>query len=166
MRVLRARSTRRPRSITPADSGYDVPVPRPARVILVLLLLVLQVILAGVRGQALVVDACADARKDAAARGALALPDEFEDWSRGSHRHDDLPLHVHVPEDGAVRARLQVQPGEPAQPAPPAPPALVSCHNGLSLRSAWDTRNPSSAVRLVDRDGGSIESLRTIRIVV
>lgn len=129
-------------------------------------MLVLQVALAGVRGQALVVDACIDTRRSAAERGALAISDEFEDWSRGSHRHDDLPLHVHVPEDGAVRARLLAPLGEPSQPFPPTAFALVSTHDGLSLRSACGARSLCSAPRRADRVGGSIESLKTVRILV
>jgi hypothetical protein len=129
-------------------------------------MLVLQVALAGVRGQALVVDACAEVRESAAARSAMALSDEFEDWSRGSHRHDDLPLHLHVPEDGTVRARSHAPLDAPAQPFPPTAFALVSTHDGLSLRSACGARSLCSAPRRADRVGGSIESLKTVRILV
>lgn len=139
---------------------------RAVRISLVLLLLVLQVALAGVRGQALVVDACATVRQEASARSALALSDELEDWSRGSHRHDDLPLHIHVPEDAAVRARAQPPGGEAAQPVPPTPLASVLVLEGLSWRSASGARNLRSAPGRVDRGVGSIESLRTIRILV
>ncbi len=140
--------------------------PRAVRISFIYLLLVLQVGLACVRGQAIVVDACANVRQQASERGALVLSDELEDWSRGSHRHDDLPLHVHMPEDGAVRGRVQAPTGEAAQPVPPTPFASVLVLDGLSWRSASGTRNLYSVPGPVGRGVGSIESLRTIRILV
>jgi len=72
--------------------------PRPLG-LLVVLTIGIQLLLSCLRGQVICLDAAPSATGGVSATVLLALYEQEDQIDRGVHRHDDLPLHLHCPED-------------------------------------------------------------------
>jgi hypothetical protein len=96
---------------------------------------------------------------------ATAAFDEIEDFAFGPHRHDGIPLHVHVPDDDALRNRELPHATVVIEPVlvvpPPVPTWLVLIGEE---GSPWQCT--ALCVRRVDPRSATISSLRAIRMLV
>jgi hypothetical protein len=83
-----------------AEGRYNRLVVQRLQPFIVRLLLCLQAALGALQGQTVFLE-----RRIGPAVCATAGFDEIEDFCRGPHRHDEIPLHVHVPDDDVPRTR-------------------------------------------------------------
>lgn len=138
-----------------------VPVLRPFRPFIAGILLCIQCMMCTMQGQTLLLE-----RRMGSATCAIEAFDEVEDFARGPHRHDQIPLHVHVPDDDALRGR-QVLPAHdgPGEPMPVGPPCLLVGPSSFSREVRL--HRPSAPVdRRADARAATVASLRVIRMLV
>lgn len=135
------------------------------RTILAILLIGSQLLLSGFRGQAVALEGGDLALTAESSRGCVVLLGDETSKAGLPHRHDGLPLHMHVESEDAVRPR--VQPLEHA--IPPVPPLVGvpdrSCH-GLLGRDDGADRWVTRSAPVAGHSGATTASLRAIRLRV
>jgi hypothetical protein len=135
---------------------------RPLRTFLVLALVACQLCLGSLRGQAVLLETPLSEDCPRNRLRDLALHVHLDVKAHGAHSHDDVPLHMHVPEDEVCRtgARKLVRPAPGHDITPPTEVASV-----LPVSAAM---HPSAAAHALRRSEGlplAIDrALRAIRL--